>query len=411
MAALRGEFVYRLLKPIAKPIFYRKFNVQEGDYCLPPYPEPFILVGYHSAAFDPIIVNAFSKRLIRFLYADANDALWLRSFLLKALDMIPFEKNASDFKSIRSLKKRLEKGQAVGLFPEGGATWDGSTEPLIQSTAKLIKLFQVPVYGIRFNGAYLSKPRWAKSVRRGKVIMNFYELMSWEAIQKSEPDAILNLLRKNLSYNENDWQEQAQVPFYGKERAEYIEKLLYCCPVCLDFNSFISHDEVFTCSHCGSEFLYDLYGFVQSTKKTELAQENIRLSEWNRWQKERLVNALNSDTSLLERSQDYERLRKVIKESPKGLELKDVKLIGFEGKLYFALHGLQMEDRTTGKSTLIPFNRVKSYSITFNSVVEFYFEQKKYHFEFGPQANLSIKLYYDCICFEKEKKQYESELE
>lgn len=413
MATLRGEFIYRLLKPIAKPVFYKKFKVTEGNYCLPPYPEPFILVGYHSAAFDPIIVNAFSKRLIRFLYADANDELWLRSLILKALDMIPFEKNASDFKSIRALKKRLEKGQAVGFFPEGGASWDGSTEPLIRSTAKLIKLFQVPVYGVRFNGAYLSKPRWAKSVRRGKVIMNFYELMDRGVIQDSDTQTIFEILQKELEYDESDWQRQAQIAFHGQDRAEYIEKLLYCCPVCFDYNTFISHGESFICSHCGTDFIYDQYGFIQSDKMTVIGNESIQLSDWNRWQKGQLTTAIKKESTSGKINEESERLQNICIKSSKGLELNGVRLTqsNIEGKLYFNLHELLIEDNNHETYMVIPFSDVKSQSITFNSVIEFYFKHQKYHLEFSPQANLSIKLCYDCICLVKENKQHESKLE
>jgi len=93
---IKPDCLYKIFKPMTRLVFNRLYNIKEGDYVLPEEEQAFIMVGHHVSAFDPIILNSFSKRMIRFLYADANDSLKFRCAMLRALDMIPFSTNSAD---------------------------------------------------------------------------------------------------------------------------------------------------------------------------------------------------------------------------------------------------------------------------------------------------------------------------
>ena len=102
-------------------------------------------MGHHVTAFDPIISNLFSRRLIRYVTADANYDSKLKRFFLNLVEGIPFTKNAADSSAIRRIMRHIKKGHPVGLYPVGGRNWDVSTDFIIRSTAKLVKLIRVPV--------------------------------------------------------------------------------------------------------------------------------------------------------------------------------------------------------------------------------------------------------------------------
>lgn len=379
---INAEFKYKVLKGLAKKIFYSKFNVVEGDYVLPDEGQAFILVGHHVAAFDPIIINAFSKRLIRFLYADANDHLKARSFILKQMDMIPFSKNSADFKSIRQIKKRLKEGQAIGLYPEGGASWDGLTEPVIFSTSKLLKMMDVPVYGVSYHGGYLSKPRWCKETRKGKVRMDTYQMFTREELKTLTVEEIHERLTNSISYNEFEWQKKARIPFKGKNLAESIEKLLYYCPECHKFNLMTSKGDHFHCKACGISFTYDVYGDI----KTDGQDYDYQIPDWNGHQRKVLKDLIEAG--------------KPIAGFP--LEMTHMKVLSgdqeMEGKWSFDPYELRHKD--SGLS--IRLSDVKNYSITFNRVIKFTHENIDYHLELMDECNLSIKMLYDCITLLKE---------
>ncbi len=379
---INAEVKYKVLKKLAKTVFYKKFNVIEGKYVLPEEGQAFILVGHHVSAFDAIIINAFSKRLIRFLYADANDNLKVRSFILKQLDMISFSKNSADFKSIRQIKRRLNKGQAIGIYPEGGASWDGCSEPPIASTSKLLKLMNVPVYGVVYHGAYLSKPRWSKVTRKGQVTMDTYLMFTKEQLNTFSLEEIHERLVKSITYNEFEWQKKARIPFRGSHLAENIEKLLYYCPECHKFNQIASRSNRFYCKSCGNAYTYNLYGDI----KTEGDLYKYQIPSWNNHQREKLRHILESNTHLEGFPLEIQKM--VVMVSGKKIE----------GKWSFDLYQLVHKD----SKLIIKFSDIKNYSITFNRVIQFSYHNLGYNLELLDGCNLSVKFLYDCISLPKE---------
>lgn len=390
MFKFKGEFLYTILKPIARLVFYNKFNVVEGENVLPKKGEAFIIVGHHVSAFDPIILNGFASRLIRFLYADANTGLKVRAKFLVALDMIPFSKNSADFKSIRVLKQRVSQKQAVGIYPEGGASWDGSTDKLILATSKLIKMMNVPIYGVKYNGAYLSKPRWAKNTRRGKVIMNTYKIFSKEDIKKLSYKEIHKELVDKLKYNEFEWQGHEMIKFKGKDLAEYIERLLYKCPECQQYNSFSSKGNEFACSFCGLKLIYNEYGLIEEVNVNGNKAFKYNLVEWNSWQQHDLIDRLSKDNHGIDNLLAMNRTK----------SLNQI-VISVNDHIYEGSTEFNVDHIVLGTHKIM-FKDVKSHSITFGRVIEFYYNNDKYHLEFLPKAAISIKLFYDCIEYFKE---------
>ena len=169
MGLTGGDIVYYLLKPPVRWYLRQLFNIHVESNPLEDVRGPYLLLGHHVTNHDPIISNAFSKRLIRYIAGDANQDSIIKRFLLAMLESIPFAKNRSDAKSIRELVRHIKAGHPVGLYPEGGRNWDGTTDYLIPSTATLGSFVKVPVYATFFKGGYLS-PRAGSFPRKGKMV-------------------------------------------------------------------------------------------------------------------------------------------------------------------------------------------------------------------------------------------------
>ena len=74
-------------------------------------------------------------------------------WLLKLVGTIPKAKVIPDIETVNDIVQvvRRQKG-IIGLFPEGAQSWNGSTLPLVPSTAKLLKLLKVPVVQVLIRG-------------------------------------------------------------------------------------------------------------------------------------------------------------------------------------------------------------------------------------------------------------------
>lgn len=391
---MKPETWYRLIKPIAKPIFYQLYRVKEGRMCLPET-GAYLLIGHHVSGFDPIIINAFSKRLIRFLYTTANNTKPMRARMLHMLGMIPFEKKSGDFNAVRRLKRLVDEGKPVGIYPEGEATWDGVAKGCIPSTAKLVKLLDVPVYGVRYEGAYLSKPRWSQHIKRGRVYMTTFPIMSRDDIKDYSIEQIQERMDGAIFHNEWEWQEDHHVTYRGIRRAEYIERLLYKCPECDQYNTLRSHGNRFSCRNCGVTYLYTNKGTVH-VYDTHLQNKHhlmdMNIGQWTKWQRRGLYEG---DIRRLGWPMVVTRVSIYINQQPMMCEL--------------VLWEAFMELRCMGEhhKRVIEYRRIQHLSVSLATVLDFQYEGENYRCIFSETARISIVFCYDLIQYYRKERSYD----
>ncbi len=237
-----------------------------------------MVIGHHVKADDPLFVLMAAGRMIHYLAGDANmDTPWKR-VLFNAMGMIPFKKKRSDMKSIRKLTSLVKEGEAIGLYPEGGRNWDGATDAIIPSTAKLIKMLGIDVYVTFYKGGYLTNPRWSDYGRRGKLEFSGFRLFEASELKTMKADVILARMSEALAYNEYDWQRSQMIPFKGKNRAESIQRLLYKCPECHSYNTIKSEGHHFYCDKCQSDYTINEYGFIEGCDQFD------NTHDWHLWQ-------------------------------------------------------------------------------------------------------------------------------
>jgi len=134
---------------------------------------PYLVIPNHVMTWDPVIASCFVREPIHFVASDANFRSSFFSFWLRRVGAIAKSKLMDDFGTLRTIMRFLRDGKVVGLYAEGQRTWDGRTQPIIPSTAKLVKAARVPVIVPVMKGAYLSLPRWAFRSRRGSIIIDY----------------------------------------------------------------------------------------------------------------------------------------------------------------------------------------------------------------------------------------------
>lgn len=387
MSLTMADVIFYLLKyPVMLYLKY-KFNVKVEHNPLKEVKGPFLLLGHHVTAFDPIISNMFSRRLIRYVTADANYDSRLKRFFLNLFESIPFTKNAADSSAIRKIIRHIKEGRPVGLYPEGGRNWDGSTDFIIPSTAKLVKLLGVPVYAIYYKGGYLSRPRWACHFRKGLMSVEIREIISKDIAARKSVKEIYQMLVEKLNYNEFEWQKKHRILFRGKRLAEDIERLLYLCPECHTINSIISRGNNFYCKSCGKEHKINEYGTIEGSSRFS---DTVA---WNRWQMSQLPGIIKKGFFFYNPQISLEKIGK------RSREKLNVLLILEPDKLIIEYSDNQRES--------IPIQDISGLSITFLDMVEFFVNGVKYRFTFDPKRHMSVKLFYDLLITVKGDRQYE----
>jgi 1-acyl-sn-glycerol-3-phosphate acyltransferase len=244
---------------------------------------PFVVVSNHVTILDPFILSTFLREPVYWITSDGNMRTRIMRALLRLVGSIPKSKAIPDIETVNWTVEVIRKrGGVVGIFPEGQQSWNGTTLPLVPSTAKLLKLLKVPVLAAVIKGGYSSLPRWTGARRQGRIEVEFKLLFTVEELKAEKPDRIGARLDAALSHDETAWQERAKTPFIALRRAEHVELALFMCPRCEAIGSLKSARSRLNCLACGMALRLDPLGRFKA--RTDGPPPFASIRDWDRWQ-------------------------------------------------------------------------------------------------------------------------------
>lgn len=292
-----------LLRSFVKPLVNRFLRIDADLSQVKHLSGVYILLPNHTTVLDPIIYHKLRPWQIHFVVSDSHFRNLKMRLFLSLSGSIAKKKNQKDNQAIKDMLYILHvKKEPLCIFPEGVNTWDGTSHPPIAGTAGLIKFAKVPVIIGKTHGAYLTRPRWGHQIRRGKINVKFTQLFTTQEIESLTKSEIHNKLQDALAHNEFDKQRIYPITFVSPTRAEYVERVLFVCPHCLQTQTIHSYRQYFACSSCKYQWFMDQQGFFHDytsifafplRAKTffphndEYSISNISkdIASWNKWQK------------------------------------------------------------------------------------------------------------------------------
>lgn len=273
----RHQKLWRLLYAVTNRWICRKFHMSHEDLRIE---GPVLLIPNHVTAWDPLLVAmSLRDKQVYFVASEHIFRLGLVSKLLQWLvGPIPRRKASSGADTVKACLRQLRAGHSICLFAEGEASWDGLSQPIFPATGKLVKSAGATLVTYRLEGGYLSRPRWARTQRRGRVHGHPVGIYPPEALKAMSPAEINALIERDL--REDAWQRQREDPvhFKGKRLAEGLERALYLCPRCQKIGTLSAKGDRLSCG-CGLTVRYLDTGFFDPPSPFET------LADWNAWQK------------------------------------------------------------------------------------------------------------------------------
>ncbi len=372
MSKKKPIFIKYFAKPLYK-FFYlnpRVKIIKEDNGLLDKIKGPAIIVGNHSHALDSMFISAAIKPHVRWVAGAYLFKTKFVGYVVKNLaTCIPKQQGRSDLTTIKTIKNTLNEGSIVGLFPEGTRTWDGNSYDMNhKATAKMLRIFKVPVYFVSLEGAYDLHPRWADEKRRGLLIIRLKKVLSIEDLKTIKLDELKKITKENLYFNHQLWQENANRPFVCNNRAHGIQRLLYVCPKCNSIQTIYGKKHKVYCSSCNTEdelseqlfFEKKAFGF-----KT--------LANWNQFQQEFIKN-----NEINFKSDNGDFFKKGV---DKHFEIisKNYKSIIFDDRIEFNL--------SNNDIMVFEFDKIESMILSVKQSIEFYFEGNLYSFRLQPDLN------------------------
>ena len=344
--------------------WYYRISANVSDE-LKEFDQPYLLLSNHYGRYDPFIISHFIKKRPNFISSDAILRDRIIGTLFKGLGAMPKKKGVRDSFIIREMVKVARNGGSLSLFPEGTRTWSGETLFIDPSIAKLVKLLQIPLITAKMKGAYCFDPRWAKSIRRAKMEIDYNLVIAKEDIARLSEDEIMEILTQNLYQDDVEYQRSEKIEILSNKRAEHLDLVLFQCPICESYDGFESSVNSFVCKACGLDVHVDKYGFFSTKTNKKLPFDNSK--DWLDWQNKNFVSYVREQ---------------ILKENPAPL----FKAGGF--KIEYAIGDGHMISQGIGSILFYNDSLVIQYDDS---------EEKLMHadvFSLGPQFNERIELFY-----------------
>ena len=271
-------WLIRLLSGIM--LFGKKHKVEKiGMEGLKP---PYMLLSNHMSFIDFELV-AKGTLPYRVNNVVNIDGYYRRPWLLTWIGAICTRKFTADIHLIRSIKKVLERGDILCMYPEARYSPCGTTSYLPDSLGMLVKRCKVPVVVAIHRGNHLHSPFWCFRRKRKIPLHTTLTLtLTPEQIETMSAAEIIACLREAFAYDDYKYQKDNGFLITEPTRAQGIHKILYQCPKCGTEFKMTSAGTTLTCSACGKSWTLQENGEMKANDgETEFAH----IPDWFEWER------------------------------------------------------------------------------------------------------------------------------
>ena len=275
-AYLSYDRYYRLVRKTICRYIVEKANFSGED--IPDDLGPMFILCNHNTDFDFLLLSSVSKTPLDFVATETMLRMGAVSkFAAKKFKPILHDKGSVGTGTLKQIVSRIKDGRSVLLFPEGNRSFDGKTGEFSPSIGKIAKMIGATLVVYRLNGGYLTTPRWGRGLRKGRMSGRVTVILSPKELADMPAEKVQDLISQGLMTNAYEEQKENPVPFRSRAKAEYLEALLFICPVCKKTGTLYSKNDNLTCS-CGFRLTMDEYGYLsdENDKKhtiTELFED------------------------------------------------------------------------------------------------------------------------------------------
>lgn len=147
-----GGFGINLLDGLNR-IFCRRFHRLVADPISLPTTGGAIVAANHVSGLDPMLLIAAATRPVRFLIAEEEYHRWWLRWLFRWMGCIPVDRSGGGRRAFYAVRRALERGQVIGIFPEGGIRMqDAAPAPIKRGSVMLAAAANVPLVPVHIAG-------------------------------------------------------------------------------------------------------------------------------------------------------------------------------------------------------------------------------------------------------------------
>ncbi len=160
-----------------------------------------LLVANHQSYLDPVVLGVQIKRPLSFFArSELFSNRWFGA-LLRGLNAFPVRQGEGDVAAVREAIARLQRGDALAIFPEGGRSEDGNLQPMQPGVALIVRRAGVPIVPVMIQGTFVAWSKWRLIFRPAKVRVRYGPPLRVAGLKSHE---IVHLIDATLREMEHD---------------------------------------------------------------------------------------------------------------------------------------------------------------------------------------------------------------
>lgn len=254
---------------------------------------PYLLLCNHNSFID-FKVTTVAIFPHRANYLVAIDGFIRREWLMRKVGCICKRKFTNDTTIIRHMKKVVDHGDVVVLYPEARYSLCGTNAVLPESLGKLVKLLKIPVVTLIMHGHHVNSPFWNNKNRKVKNLEAVLtQLVSQEEVETLDHKEINERINTAFKYNDFAWQREKNIRIDYPDRAKGLHKVLYQCPSCKTEYHMHSEGTKLWCDSCKKEWEMSEYGELKAVNGIT---EFSHIPDWYEWEREQVRKEVESGT-------------------------------------------------------------------------------------------------------------------
>ena len=276
---------------------------------------PYLLLSNHMSFvdFELVSLGTYPQRVNNVVNIDG---FYMRAWLLEWIGAICTRKFTTDLHLIKSIKKVIERGDVLCMYPEARYSPDGTTAYLPESLGALVKMLNVPVVVVTHHGNYLHSPFWNfRKKRKVPLYTTFNKIWDPEDYASLSIDEINDGLKKAFEYDDYKYQKENGILITEPYRAEGLHKILYQCPHCKTESKMASEGAALYCTECGKRWYQNEDGSLTAKDgETEFSH----IPDWFDWEREQVREQVRNGTYHFEDEVEVYSLPRCYKYEPLG---------------------------------------------------------------------------------------------
>ena len=168
---------------------------------------PYMMLSNHMSFID-FELAAMGTGMHRVNNVVNIDGYYQRPWLMEWIGAICTRKYTMDLHLVKSIRKVLERGDVLSMYPEARYSPAGTTSYIPESVGMLVKKNRVPVVAVLHRGNYLHCPFWDfRRKRKVPLHTTLTKILTPEEIDNMSVDEINDRIREALTYNEYEYQK------------------------------------------------------------------------------------------------------------------------------------------------------------------------------------------------------------